>query len=469
MQKKKRLALLSGLTFALLISAGASSAASNITEMDGDPAVKEAAPGSTGKARFASPDTSKSGGEPTVTFAPPTEEQKRVKPSESDAKAATPLQVGISLKNDAPDVDLSTLRWVNITGQRRAAHFSIKSLGAESVRAGLIIKTLSGQIPDNLILHFKGEDGDIFETTGSELKSNQLYWSPAVVGDRLTVELVLPAGLTPQDLQVSVPLLSYFPESIKGAKAGGYSNGFGDSGSCQVDEVCAAQSGTPAYDDATRAVAKMIYTKHDGFSYICTGSLLNNSNSPKRQLFWSAAHCLADQEEADTLQTVWLFRTTQCAGDVSTLDPRVTVLTGGATLLFRNASRDTLLLELKRTPPAGTFYQGWNAQQIANGVDIDDLHHPQGDALKYSKGLVTAVDKPYQGFTHLIRVQWPAAVVEGGSSGSGLLTVSNSGNYQLRGGLFGGPSSCRVSTADRYDYFSDFSGVFSQISRYFAP
>lgn len=468
MLNKNRLVLLLGMAFSLLISAGASSAASNITEMNGDPAVKEASPGSTGKAKFANPDASKLSGEAAITFAPPTEEQKRTKPAADNAKAGTPLQVGISLKTDAPGVDLSNLRWVNIADQRRAAHFTIESVGAESVRAGLIIKTLSGKLPDNLVLHFQGGDSDVFEITGKELTNNQLYWSPVVVGARLTVELVLPAGLTPQDLQISVPLLSYFPDSIKDAKAG-YTTGFGRSESCEVDKVCAAQNGTPAYDDAARAVAKMIFTVSDGGSYICTGSLLNNSNSPKRQLFWSAAHCLANQAEADTLQTVWLYSTTQCAGNVSTLDPRVTVLTGGANMLFRNASRDTLLLELKRTPPAGVFYQGWNATPIANGVEIDDLHHPQGDALKYSRGLVTQVDANYRGYTHLTRIQWPAAVVEGGSSGSGLLTLSSSGNYQLRGGLYGGPSSCRAPTFERLDYFSDFSGVFSEIARYFAP
>ena len=60
-------------------------------------------------------------------------------------------------------------------------------------------------------------------------------------------------------------------------------------------------------------------------------------------------------------------------------------------------------------------------------------------------------------------------MVEGGSSGSGRLTVAGDGSYQLRGGLYGGPSYCGAPTSQRNDYFSDFSGVYSQISRYFAP
>ncbi|MCC0253010.1 hypothetical protein LJG39_31975, partial [Pseudomonas aeruginosa] len=115
------------------------------------------------------------------------------------------------------------------------------------------------------------------------------------------------------------------------------------------------------------------------------------------------------------------------------------------------------------------FYQGWSATPIANGSLGHDIHHPRGDAKKYSQGNVSAVGVTYDGHTALTRVDWPSAVVEGGSSGSGLLTVAGDGSYQLRGGLYGGPSYCGAPTSQRNDYFSDFSGVYSQISRYFAP
>ncbi|MGV8208964.1 hypothetical protein ACV33L_30785, partial [Pseudomonas aeruginosa] len=123
-----------------------------------------------------------------------------------------------------------------------------------------------------------------------------------------------------------------------------------------------------AYDNATAAVAKMVFTSSaDGGSYICTGTLLNNGNSPKRQLFWSAAHCIEDQATAATLQTIWFYNTTQWYGDASTVNQSVTVLTGGANILHRDAKRDTLLLEIKSNPPAGVVYQGWSDTPIANG------------------------------------------------------------------------------------------------------
>ncbi|MGV8216033.1 hypothetical protein ACV33X_33880, partial [Pseudomonas aeruginosa] len=112
--------------------------------------------------------------------------------------------------------------------------------------------TRSGSLPDDVLLHFAGAGKEIFEASGKDLSVNRPYWSPVIEGDTLTVELVLPANLQPGDLRLSVPQVSYFADSLYKA---GYRDGFGASGSCEVDAVCATQSGTRAYDNATAAVA----------------------------------------------------------------------------------------------------------------------------------------------------------------------------------------------------------------------
>ena len=376
-----------------------------------------------------------------------------------------PLQVGLGLKTARPDIDLGGLNWVDLPDGRHVAQFPVAASGAGGLRAAIRLEANGGRVPDGVVLHFVGAGANVFEATGKDFAQGQVYWTPAVEGDSLTVELVLPRESHPGDFRLSVPQVSYFGASPYKA---GYSDGFGNSGSCENDVVCSTNSGKAAYDNATKAVAKMLFTdSSDGGSYICTGTLLNNSNSPKRQLFWSAAHCIADQATASTLQTIWFYNTTQCHGSASTINSAVTVLTGGATLLHRDASRDTLLLELKKTPPAGVFYQGWNSTSIANNSSTTDIHHPAGDAKKYSLGTVGAVNANYSSRTHMTKVNWTAGVAEGGSSGSGLLTIATDGSYQLRGGLFGGPSSCSASSANKNDYFSDFGGVYSQIATYF--
>lgn len=446
------------------------------TQMAGDVAIEQASDGSTGHARFANPRALPSSVvvQAVVPAAVNTANRSTfARPASTERVPGTPLQVATGVKIAQPTIDLSGLNWVDLGDGSHVAQFPVTASGAAGLRAAISLQTSNvaltsrGRPLDGIVLHIAGAGKEVFEVTGKELTTDQLYWTPAVEGDALTIEVVLPRNVHPRDIALSIPQVSYFDQSPYKA---GYSDGFGRSGSCESDVVCSPSTNTPAYSNATAAVAKMLFTSSDdGNSYICTGTLLNNSNSPKRQLFWSAAHCIADQTTASTLQTIWFYNTTQCHGSASTINQSVTVLTGGATLLHRDASRDTLLLELKRTPPAGVFYQGWNSTAIANSSSITDIHHPAGDAKKYSLGKIGSVNTSYSGRTHMTRADWTAGVTEGGSSGSGLLTVASDGTYQLRGGLFGGPSSCSASSTDRNDYFSDFSGVYSQISRYFSP
>ena len=457
----KRTYLNACLVLALAAGASQALAAPGASEMAGDVAVLQASPASTGHARFANPNAAISAAGIHFAAPPPAACAAPLAP-----KPGTPLQVGVGLKTATPEIDLATLEWIDTPDGRHTARFPISARGRQPARRD------SPGNPQRLAARRRAaalrrrRQGNLRGQRQGPLGQPSLL-EPGHRGRYLTVELVLPANLQPGDLRLSVPQVSYFADSLYKA---GYRDGFGASGSCEVDAVCATQSGTRAYDNATAAVAKMVFTSSaDGGSYICTGTLLNNGNSPKRQLFWSAAHCIEDQATAATLQTIWFYNTTQCYGDASTINQSVTVLTGGANILHRDAKRDTLLLELKRTPPAGVFYQGWSATPIANGSLGHDIHHPRGDAKKYSQGNVSAVGVTYDGHTALTRVDWPSAVVEGGSSGSGLLTVAGDGSYQLRGGLYGGPSYCGAPTSQRNDYFSDFSGVYSQISRYFAP
>lgn len=458
------LALGLGAGMAAAQTAGPQRAGSTLTEMAGDVAIEQANPASIGQAQLANPRALPSSVRLDVA-APDSRTLASARTAALQREQGVPLQVGLGLKTARPDIDLGGLNWVDLPDGRHVAQFPVAASGAGGLRAAIRLEVNGGRVPDGVVLHFVGAGANVFEATGKDFAQGQVYWTPAVEGDSLTVELVLPRDSHPGDFRLSVPQVSYFGASPYKA---GYSDGFGNSGSCENDVVCSTNSGKAAYDNATKAVAKMLFTdSSDGGSYICTGTLLNNSNSPKRQLFWSAAHCIADQATASTLQTIWFYNTTQCHGSASTINSAVTVLTGGATLLHRDASRDTLLLELKKTPPAGVFYQGWNSTSIANNSSTTDIHHPAGDAKKYSLGTVGAVNANYSSRTHMTKVNWTSSVTEGGSSGSGLLTIATDGSYQLRGGLFGGPSSCSASSANKNDYFSDFGGVYSQIATYF--
>ena len=130
--------------------------------------------------------------------------------------------------------------------------------------------------------------------------------------------------------------------------------------------------------------------------------------------------------------------------------------TGGAKLMARSFDYDWALLQFNDAAPAGASFAAWRAEPLATGAAADTLHHPEGDLTKLSTGATTGYHTYSDGST-FVQMVWQQGVTEPDSSGAGLFTLSPDGtNYELRGGLYGGSSSCRAPrgtdvrpTADR--------------------
>lgn len=381
-------------------------------------------------------------------------------------KHGQPLEVAYSRDTGAGNLDLSALAWETLPSGARGARFVVESSTAVALRAALEIdvQRSRGNKGDlsALTLRFRGRDGQTFETSGKDLVTAEANWSPIVQGDVLEVELLLASGANPAAYSLRIPQLSHFDVN-PAASDQAVGRAVGDSDYCERDIVC--RTSPPAnFRSTANAVARMVFTK-GGSSYLCTGTLLNNSNSPRKHMFWTANHCISTQSVANTLQTYWFYEVTTCDG--STVSSAARTLTGGAYLRHNNNARDTALLELKTAPPAGAVYAGWNSAAIsATNTAIEGIHHPAGDVKKYSLGTVTLLSGNIDGKGPFYRVRWSTGVTEGGSSGSGLFTVSN-GSYQLRGGLYGGLSYCSAPTDP--DYYSRFADVYSSISGYLSP
>src|SRR5262249_31972733 len=91
--------------------------------------------------------------------------------------------------------------------------------------------------------------------------------------------------------------------------------------SCEVDANCFAQP-------EMNAVGRMLFQA--GGSFVCTGTMLNNSTGDFAPFFLTAAHCISTDAQAQTLQVYWFYRSTGCntgvvAGGIAT--------TAGARLL----------------------------------------------------------------------------------------------------------------------------------------
>ncbi|MBL8301060.1 MAG: serine protease [Rhodanobacteraceae bacterium] len=464
MIRTHRLAAAVAVLLSLSVAPAIAQNARGSTEMDSAPATEAASEATTGRAAF-------------QTLANPLTIAKLALPDPMDLsllaerrrlqdKRGEPLELAFGRETGSQAMPLEKMQWQPLAGGALGTQLHVQSDGAVALRAALEFTAPANGSRinyDDITLRFRGDDGQTFEVAGKDLVRGEANWSPIVNGQSLTIEIVLAPGSRAQALSLRIPQLSHFdmnPASTDRA----IGRKIGESDYCERDIVCRT-SPPSGFTSTANAVARMVYTKGSS-SYLCTGTLLNNGHSPKKRLFWTANHCISSQTVANTLQTYWFYQATTCDG--STVSSSARTLTGGAYLRHNNRSRDTSLLELKTAPPAGAIYAGWSSAAIgATGTAIEGIHHPAGDVKKYSLGSVTLLSGSIDGLGPFYRVRWTTGVTEGGSSGSGLFTVSSTGSYQLRGGLYGGTSYC--SAPSDPDYYSRLSDVYSSISSYLTP
>ncbi|GGA79401.1 hypothetical protein GCM10011521_17070 [Arenimonas soli] len=379
------------------------------------------------------------------------------------------LQVGIERSVGEAVAPLPALRWKAIDGGS-VARIEVRSPDAMALRVGLKLRGVG----DRIELRFAGSDtpGKIEAlTTGAEARrlvdDRGLHWTPATDGDTQVIELFAPAGVDFKAISVQVAHVSHLVTSMRSNFA--LTPKIGESDSCNVDTACRVNTLGQAFVDAKDSVSWLLF--QDGGSYICTGTLLNDTDtSTQIPYYFTADHCIGSQSVANTVSTVWNYEATSCNSGVSTATTQVS---GGAQLLFSDyagdssdTGTDAALLRLNNAPPGFAFYAGWDANPIAANADVLAIHHPSGDSKKSSLGRQKSQD------TYLTEVGWLNGTTEGGSSGSGLFT-GGSGGYFLRGGLYGGQASCansgNLSNTGNWDVYSRLDVVYDDVKQWLAP
>lgn len=377
---------------------------------------------------------------------------------------ATQIGIARGLAGEGIERTTPALRWLPLKSGGAIARLQVQSPDALGLRIGLQVADLHPHVE----LRFAGSDEPgrvIAKVTATEARAladaGGLYWTPATDGATQIIEVYRPAHVTATQARVQAPrashLLTNNKNDFKILKA------LGDSGSCNIDAVCRVNQLGPAYVAAKNAVARMTFVK-DGGTYTCTGTLLNDTTSATQvPYFYSAAHCIDSQTVANTLTTHWSYENSTC-GVVNATSMQ---LAGGADMLFVDASSDALLLRLKSPAPANATFAGWDASILAPNADVIAIHHPSGDAKKYSRGQ-HVTDTYARQFT----VGWLEGTTEGGSSGSGLFTLHADRTYRLRGGLYGGDALCSnsgsLTNSLNRDHYSRLDLVFPQIKQWIA-
>lgn len=255
--------------------------------------------------------------------------------------------------------------------------------------------------------------------------------TPIVLGDHLVIEVAAPPGRA-SDVRAVVSRVNHgyriFSEEHTPAKRG----------DCNINVVCPEGD---AWRDQIRSVAR--YTI-DG-TYLCTGTLINNTAEDGRALFLTADHCDVRAGNANTVVVYWNYQSPTCderyGGSLSQNQT-------GATFLSTwdwDSGSDFTLIELDETPDASfdVYYAGWDVSgqtpQSATGI-----HHPSGDekSISFENDPLTT-----KGSSHWKVNDWDLGTTEPGSSGSCLFNQSNG---LCIGTLSGGYAACGNDLEDWY-------------------
>lgn len=272
------------------------------------------------------------------------------------------------------------------------------------------------------------------------------FWSPLVVGDTIVVEVETANGSVPnvQIAQINHGVKNWWAESGQvQSKA---------AGACHINVACSAADN---HTTKVRATARITYSEGNS-SFLCSGSLLNNSSQDGTPYFLTANHCVSSEAVANSVTSYWQYESNSCS---SNTPPSVLFqqTISGASLVATWATNDFTLLELDRTPPSSynPYWSGWDrsGEDLGSGVGV---HHPQGDVKKISfennaMSVVNGSANPQDATNFLgryVRVsRWDAGTTEGGSSGSGIWSPSN----RVVGQLSAGSADC--DTPNGQDFY----------------
>ncbi len=332
-----------------------------------------------------------------------------------------------------------------------------------SDNAGDEIFTVPGEEVINTVFTNNKEIVDTDTDTDTD-EVNNLYVGPYLKGEQATLEIFLPSDVSVGDIQLALPYLSHI--FIAPNKSDQLNPG--NNQSCMRNSVCDS-----SMLRLSNSSAKMLYTDKSGDSYICTGTLINDTQNSGIPYFLTANHCINTPQDASSLQTFWFYNAESCESDNAVSDYQQ--LTKGADLLFNHASTDTALLRLNEAVPAGVTFAGWTTDS-AKTSETYVFHHPNGQPKKIARGITDSSYANCQGTktdgfmcnplntedAGFLTVTYNSSATAGGSSGAGLFiskvnpSVSSgaSESYYIAGQLYGGNTSCDVSTGhDAYGRF----------------
>jgi lysyl endopeptidase len=329
-------------------------------------------------------------------------------------------------------------------------------------------------------------------TSENHHPSGQL-WTPILPGRMALLQLKVPEGMRDQ-VQLELMRVGH------GYRGFGYGAKYCKSGACNMDVACLDNA--DAWNRPRRSVAAIAV----GASYICTGSLVNNTAGDRRLLFATASHCAITDANVAQVLAYFNYESPTCrtpgSGASGTALPKPTTTLAGLDFLTAtrspfdssgptgptNQRTDWTLLELTGSPSTisslNLHWAGWDRSATgATCITPGDasstvglcasIHHPAVDEKRITFVQADLISSQYA--TATAGTHWQAlwdpnppvlsgltspvtpGVTEPGSSGSPLYNAQQ----RLVGVLSGGPSSCGATGASLSDFYGKLATAYS--------
>jgi lysyl endopeptidase len=236
------------------------------------------------------------------------------------------------------------------------------------------------------------------------------FWTRIFTGERVRVEYFVPETVADDGFF----LIDELAHIYRGLEPPVPTDGDGPEGRgwCHNDVMC-----FPEWHPLHNATARF-YFDEGGYTWLCTGALLNTETSDETPYFVTANHCAPNDAAAATMVAQWFYQQEYCEGPDAPYEQ-----SSYADVLWTSLSFDVSLLMFKGRLPLGVTWAGWDTETIAAGEDVACIGHPQGYRKKISFGDKQA--HPWGDNQHYFGIYWTSGTIEGGSSGSGIYRVSN--------------------------------------------
>lgn len=393
---------------------------------------------------------------------------KMTRSTATDYKAVVDLNVEkLNMEDEIVDDDGGPLRVaknisVNIniekTGQWSVLPDSTEiwqqTLSADKA-LGLIISYKDFYIPEGgkLFIYNKDKSQILGAYTNTTNPAGGSFATEAVAGDSFTFEYVA-SKITKDKPRIEVESVGYMyrlsPSDV-GAPNPVINTPHPESGrsSCRININCPAGAN---WQKQKRGVV-MYYVMWGSAWYVCTGSLVNNTNQDGKPYVLTAAHCFSSNSSYEKLVVYFNYEFSGCENEdvlpanyktLVGVTPKVkTPLSGGS---------DGFLFEINERVPNdwNPYYNGWDRQNIQANSGVV-IHHPNKDVKKIITYINPVSHATYPGGA--TNAYWKVvydgnSVSEKGSSGSPLFNEKG----LIIGALTGGDSYCE--SPYNPDYYS---------------